>query len=128
VPRDIPVGNESLLITFDQDYCLRDIYYPCVGKENHTNGHKFRLGVWVDGRFDWIKRENWYLNLEYIHESLLTSVTARNEILSVSLYCNDMVDYREIILWGMSNVSRCEGRLVILCQREKQFTQTKGRL
>ena len=25
MPRDIPVGNGTLLITFDQDYCLRDI-------------------------------------------------------------------------------------------------------
>ena len=49
MPRDIPVGNGTFLITFDQDYCLRDIYYPCVGKENHTDGHKFRFGIWVDG-------------------------------------------------------------------------------
>lgn len=34
MPRDIPVGNDSFLITFDHDYSLRDIYYPCVGKEN----------------------------------------------------------------------------------------------
>src|SRR4030065_495089 len=63
MPRDIPVGNGKLLITFDQDYCLRDIYYPCVGKENHTDGHRFRFGVWVDGRFAWVKRENWDLSL-----------------------------------------------------------------
>lgn len=42
MPRDIPVGNGNLLITFDQDYCLRDIYYPYVGQENHTGDHKLR--------------------------------------------------------------------------------------
>jgi len=97
MPRDIPVGNGCLLITFDQDYCLRDIYYPYVGKENHTDGHRFRFGVWVDGRFDWVKRENWDLSLEYVPESLLTNVTGINETLGVIFHCNDIVDYRENI-------------------------------
>jgi GH15 family glucan-1,4-alpha-glucosidase len=96
MPRDIPVGNGTLLITFDQDYCLRDIYYPFVGKENHTEGHKFRLGIWVDGKFDWVKR-NWGLGLDYAYEMLMTQVTASNDHLGVSLHCHDMVDYRENI-------------------------------
>ena len=57
MPHDIPIGNGTLLITFDQDYCLRDIYYPFTGKENHTEGHRFRSGIWVDGQFEWIKRD-----------------------------------------------------------------------
>ena len=96
MPRDIPVGNGTLLITFDQDYCLRDIYYPFVGKENHTEGHKFRLGIWVDGEFDWVKRD-WGLRLDYAYEMLMTQVTASNEHLGVNLHCHDMVDYRENI-------------------------------
>ncbi|MCK7470381.1 MAG: hypothetical protein MZU95_05910 [Desulfomicrobium escambiense] len=64
MPRNIPVGNDSLLITFDEDYCIRDIYFPCVGKENHTVGHRFRTGLWVEGQFSWIDR-SWNLNLEY---------------------------------------------------------------
>jgi GH15 family glucan-1,4-alpha-glucosidase len=96
MPRDIPVGNGTLLITFDQDYCLRDIYYPFVGKENHTEGHRFRLGIWVDGKFDWVKRD-WGLRLDYAYEMLMTQVTASNDYLGVSLHCHDMVDYRENI-------------------------------
>ena len=96
MPRDIPVGNGTLLITFDQDYCLRDIYYPCVGKENHTEGHKFRLGLWVDGQFDWVKSD-WGLRLDYAYEMLMTQVTASNGHLGVGLLCHDMVDYRENI-------------------------------
>ena len=64
MPCDIPVGNGNLLITFDQDYCLRDLYYPSVGKENHTGGHRFRFGIWVDGQFDWVNKD-WALRLEY---------------------------------------------------------------
>ena len=96
MPRDIPVGNGSLLITFDQDYCVRDIFYPCVGKENHTDGHKFRLGIWVDNEFSWVNRD-WNLSLEYADEMLMSQVTAINDHLGVSLHCHDMVDYREDI-------------------------------
>lgn len=111
MPRDIPVGNDDLLITFDQDYYLRDIYYPCVGKENHTDGHKFRFGVWADGKFAWVNKE-WNLSLEYAHESLLTHVTVFHEALDVNLHCNDMVDYREniyikkVLLRNLSNKER----------------------
>jgi len=96
MPRDIPVGNGTLLITFDQDYCLRDIYYPFVGKENHTGGHKFRLGIWVDDKFDWVNG-NWGLRLDYAYEMLMTQVAASNDHLGVSLHCHDLVDYRENI-------------------------------
>lgn len=97
MPRDIPVGNGNFLITFDQDYCLRDIYYPYVGQEDHTDGHKFRFGVWVDGTFSWVNREDWDLKLEYARESLLTHVTAINRKLDVHLHCSDVVDFKENI-------------------------------
>ena len=32
MPRDIPVGNGSLLVNFDADYALRDLYWPHVGQ------------------------------------------------------------------------------------------------
>ncbi len=38
MPRDIPVGNGQLLVCFDHDYCLRDLYFPHVGQENHLGG------------------------------------------------------------------------------------------
>ena len=50
MPRDLPIGNERLLVLFDDDYVLRDLYYPNVGKENHAGGYPFRFGVFVDGQ------------------------------------------------------------------------------
>jgi GH15 family glucan-1,4-alpha-glucosidase len=97
MPRDIPVGNGTLLITFDQDYCLRDVYYPYVGQENHTDGHRFRFGVWVDGSFSWVNRRDWDLGIGYVQESLLSDVTAINKELNVSLKCSDVVDFKENI-------------------------------
>ncbi|MEW6002509.1 MAG: glycoside hydrolase family 15 protein [Nitrospirota bacterium] len=114
MPRDIPVGNGSLLITFDQDYCLRDIYYPCVGKENHTDGHKFRFGVWVDGKFNWVSSKDWHLGIKYAHETLITVVTALNENLGISLLCNDVVDYTENIYIKKINLKN-------LAEGEREF-------
>lgn len=111
MPRDIPVGNGSLLIVHDRHYCLRDIYFPSIGKENHTGGHGIRLGVWVDGKLDWTAG-SWKFNLGYIHESLITQVEGINDTLGVKLHCHDVVDYREnifikkIILQNMSDRER----------------------
>lgn len=96
MPRDIPVGNGNLLITFDQDYCLRDVYFPSVGKENHSDGHKFRFGLWVDGIFGWVTSD-WNLRLDYLPNTLITHVTAYNNALRLGLHCNDLVDYVENI-------------------------------
>ena len=59
MPRDVPVGNGSLLITFDRLYQLRDIYFPYVGSENHSPGDVNRTGVWVDGSFAWFSDDAW---------------------------------------------------------------------
>ena len=53
MPRDLPLSNGKLLVCFDLEYRIRDVFYPHVGQENHAGGHMFRLGVWVDGAFSW---------------------------------------------------------------------------
>ena len=47
MPRDIPVGNGTLLVCFDRDYTIRDLYFPHVGQENHMGGGLSRCGVWA---------------------------------------------------------------------------------
>ena len=37
--RDIPVGNGSILVAFDEDYLLREFCFPHVGEENHAVGN-----------------------------------------------------------------------------------------
>ncbi len=92
MPRDIPVGNGSLLVTFDEWYRIRDIYFPHVGKENHSEGHPFRFGVWVDGHFSWISDEGWKRDLRYLPETLVTDVRLTNTRLGLELESNDVVD------------------------------------
>src|SRR3989304_789452 len=94
MPRDIPVANDMLLVTFDKDYRIRDFYFPHVGKENHSQGSPSRFGVWVDGRFAWVDSK-WELSLRYMQDTLVTDVTARNSELSIELLCNDLVDFHE---------------------------------
>src|SRR4051812_34333781 len=93
--RDIPVGNGDLLINFDELYRVRDIYYPCVGRYNHTGGHVQRFGVWADGEFTWIDHPTWRRELRYRPDTLVTEVRLINEKLALELVCNDAVDFHE---------------------------------
>ncbi len=95
MPRDIPVGNGDLLITFDRFYRVRDIYYPNVGRYNHTEGNLQRFGVFVDGRFAWIEEPSWQRELRYRPETLVTEVVLRNDTLGVEVTCHDAVDFHE---------------------------------
>lgn len=95
MPRDIPVGNGDLLINFDEFYRVRDVYYPCVGRYNHTGGHVQRFGVWADGQFAWIDHPNWRRQLNYRADTLVTEVRLVNDSLGLELICNDAVDFHE---------------------------------
>lgn len=103
--RDIPVGNGSLLITFDRTYRVRDLYYPNVGRHDHTAGHAQRFGVWADGQFAWIDDETWHRELRYRTDTLVTDVRLVNEKLGLEITCNDAVDFHEPVYFR-----RCEVR------------------
>ena len=93
--RDIPVGNGQLLVTFDSAYQIRDIYFPHVGQENHTEGFPFRFGVWADGKFSWVFSDEWKRSLSYLPETLVTDVTLENPTLGIAISCNDTVASHE---------------------------------
>ncbi len=91
MPKDIPVSNGSLLLNFDSDYQIRDVYFPYIGQENHSSGHPFRFGVWVDGELSWMGSD-WEKDLRYRNESLVTEVVLKNAALGLELRCADVVD------------------------------------
>ena len=107
--RDIPVGNGSLLINFDKKYGLRDLYYPAIGKENHTGGHGLRFGVWVEGKLEWTMGD-WGFALGYVPESLVTRVEGTSGNLRVHLLCHDLVDYQENIYLKKIVIKNLEDR------------------
>ncbi len=101
--RDIPVGNGSLLVTFDDKYQIRDIYYPHVGQENHTEGFPFRFGIWTEGKFSWIFEDTWSRTLKYLPETLVTDVELENSELGIRINCRDTVaSHDNIFLRGVS--------------------------
>ncbi|TVQ52933.1 MAG: glycoside hydrolase family 15 protein [Phycisphaerales bacterium] len=93
MPRNIPVGNGEMLVTFDEFYRIRDIYWPHVGMPNHTDGHIQRFGVWADGEFAWIEHESWTRELRYKPDTMVTEVILRNERMGLELICHDAIDY-----------------------------------
>jgi oligosaccharide amylase len=84
-----------LLVNFDHRYRLRDLYWPHVGQENHTVGHPFRFGVWVDGKFRWVSDDAWERTLDYAGDTLVTEVSLRHSALELRLVCQDTVDFHE---------------------------------
>ena len=97
MPRDLAIGNGSLLVNFDGSYCLRDFYFPHVGRDNNTVGHPSRVGIWVNGRFSWFHDQGWERDMTYLSDTLITNVRLSNRELGVSLLCHDMVDSERTI-------------------------------
>jgi glucoamylase len=104
MPRDIPVGNGRLLVTFDNRYQIRDIYFPHVGQENHAGAGPCRFGVYTDvpgtshGKLVWTSDPSWQIRQRYLRDTLTTSVSLEHYDLQVVLYCNDTVDFHRDIL------------------------------
>ena len=95
MPRDLPLSNGSLLVAFDQNYQIRDLYWPHVGQQNHAMGHAFRTGVWVERQFCWLDDPKWERSLSYEEETLVTDVHFIHPDMQVALKFEDIVDFHE---------------------------------
>jgi len=109
MPKDIPVSNGNLLLNFDSDYQIRDVYFPLIGQENHSKGNPFRFGVWVDGRCSWMGPE-WRKDLRYHYNSLATNVFLKNEALGLELCCSDVVDIDSNVYIKKIEVTNLKGK------------------
>jgi hypothetical protein len=91
MPRDLVLGNGSLLVCMDSRLSIRDLYWPYVGLYNHVSGRAIRFGVWVDGQFAWID-DRWERDLRYRLDCLVTECRLLNERLHLELTVSDAVD------------------------------------
>jgi glucoamylase len=104
MPRDIPVGNGRLLVTFDNKYQIRDVYFPRVGQENHAGAGPCRFGVYSDipgtnrSQLYWTTSQGWNIHQRYLRDTLTTSVSLEHHELQLVMYCNDTVDFHRNIL------------------------------
>ncbi len=110
MPRNIPVGNGEMLVTFDDKYRIRDIYYPRTGMPNHTGGHVQRFGVWADGKFAWINDKGWERSLRYKPDTMVTEVILHHEGLGLELTCHDSVDFNKPIYFRQVEVTDLTGQ------------------
>ena len=116
MPRDIPVGNGRMLVTFDNQYQIRDIYFPHVGQENHAGAGPCRFGVFAEapgrgkGRLSWTSDTGWVIRQRYLRDTLTTSVALEHRELKLALYCNDVVDFHRPILVRKVKVKNLIGR------------------
>ena len=108
MPRDLPLGNGSLLFAFDQNYQIRDLYWPYVGQENHALGHPFRTGVWVEGQFRWFDDGKWQRSIKYQPQTLVSEVKLEHPELKVSIQSADMVDFHEDLFIRRMEISNQE--------------------
>ena len=108
MPRDLPLSNGTLLVAFDLEYRIRDVYFPHVGMESHADGHPFRVGVWADGQFSWLGAE-WRPALRYADQTMASDVTAASDALGVSMHFTDVVDFYENVLVRRVRVTNRKG-------------------
>lgn len=109
MPRDIPVGNGRVLVTFDKSYQIRDLYFPHIGQENHIKETPFRFGLWTDSTFSWIPF-GWEIKRDYLDDSLVTSVVLTHRELELKILINDLVDFHEDIYMKRITVEDLSGR------------------
>ena len=95
MPRDIPLGNGSLLVLYDRSGLVRELCFPVVGSENHAQGHAFRVGVWANGTFSWIDGEGWERSLDYEEDTLVARLHLVNRALGLDIVMRDAVDFHE---------------------------------
>jgi oligosaccharide amylase len=92
VPRSLVIGNGNVLVGFDANYSVRDIFFPRVGDANHTMGNVCRTGFFIDGKFAWVSDPGWERNLGYAEDSLVSDVTLTHPGLGITVKFEDYVD------------------------------------
>jgi GH15 family glucan-1,4-alpha-glucosidase len=109
MPRDLPLANGRLLVNFDANYDLRDIYWPHIGLRNNTLGHVNHSGIWVDGAFSWFDSPDWRRTLYYEPDTVVTQVTLVNATLQITLSGTDTVDFdRDILIRKLRVVNQAD--------------------
>ncbi len=91
MPRDLVLGNGKLLLGFDDRYRLRDLYFPHIGQENHSQGTPSLTGIWVDGKFEWLHTDSWKRAIRYDSDSLTGNHTLENPDLGIRIRIRDGV-------------------------------------
>lgn len=92
--RPVVLSNGQLFVGLDETGLVHDFYYPYVGLENLTTARstQHKIGVWVDGDFNWTDDGSWSLTVDFEPTALVSNITMRSEKLAITLHLQDFVD------------------------------------
>jgi len=92
--RPIVLSNGNMHVGVNLYGMVHDFYYPYVGLENHAtaNNMRWRVGVWVEGKFSWLDDGSWEFSIDYEHGVLVSDISARNANLGIILELQGCVD------------------------------------
>ncbi len=110
MPRSLVLGNDRVHVNFDTDYQIKDLYYPNVGMENHSGGHVFRFGVWVEGTMAWASAPEWKKTITYAPGTLVSDVRLVHEGLGLVVELADGVDFHEDLFLRRVTVRDTSGK------------------
>ncbi len=89
--RHVVLGNGSLLVNFDSELNIRDVYWPYGGFENHGDRNRSSFGVYTEGRLSWVFEDCWKKDISFIEGTPVTYVQASNQEQQIDLVINDAV-------------------------------------
>lgn len=89
MPRPYTFANGNMLVAEDDRLNIRDLTYPHVGQLNHLAGNRVRMGVWVDGQFDWLDDPSWQITGSNEPDAPVSHVKAIHSDLGIELKLSD---------------------------------------
>ena len=92
MPRSFVIGNGNVLVGYDANYDVRDLFFPYVGMENQSVGNVCRTGFWIDGRFAWVGDDGWERHIGYWGDTLVGDVTLTHLAFGLTVHFEDYVD------------------------------------
>ncbi|PKM83285.1 MAG: glycoside hydrolase family 15 [Firmicutes bacterium HGW-Firmicutes-14] len=127
MPRDIVLGNGSMLVNFDRGMNMRDLFYPRVGLDNHILGNRNRIGIWVDERFAWLDDQSWSRDAGYEKDALISRVQALNKGFSLSLSMRGAVHFRKnlyLMRIDVTNLDHCSREVRLFFTHDLSINET----
>lgn len=92
--RAVMLGNGSLTVGLNEQGLVHDFYYPYVGLDNLTTSRSVhhKIGVWIDGVFNWTSDDNWRVEVDFELEAMVSNIHMFNDQFGIELIFNDFVD------------------------------------
>lgn len=93
--RNVVLGNGTMMLNFDTELNIRDLYWPYGGFENHGDRNRTNFGIFADNKFSWFFDSDWHKDVSYVKDTAVTNIKAVNHDLELELSINDALHWAE---------------------------------